>query len=336
ESVLVFLFCFMTLWNLAFHVLVYFPLQDSPDVQSYLGLARMEWDQNPVRQYRVIIPLLASGLDHLSAWAIDRLQPWSFEGDFSLCFSFLMVNTFIMSVVLWLIYRICRSFDAPRWACALAVLAVLSSRWTAELAGLPLVDSLYLLTLTAALFAMQTGNRAFWIFSILMGPWAKEAYVFMVPLLLYYSPVKKRETLLWLLVSGILVFSFRFAHDWMLGISWGNSFAESFDSWNTISSSLFRLFSFHGVYELFSVVGYWSFIPLIAFWNSSKPVREKLGAIPAYGYAYLLVVLIQALLSSDLSRMFFLSAPVVAVAIAISLHRLHSKYAAIKAEGISK
>lgn len=335
ESGLIFILSFIILWNLGFHILIYFPLAQSPDIQTYLGLSHLHFDESLVRQYRIIIPLLASLLHFFFGWFFDLFHPWTFEGDFSLCFSFLLVNTFIMALALTFIFKLCRSFQLSYVPCLFAWVAVLSSRWSAELSGLPLVDSLYFLSLVLTIYGLITGKNKWVFFSILIGPWAKESYLFMIPVILIFMPGNRLKTLGYIGLSGVLVFSFRFALDAYLGRSMMNSFYEDISSINSVELSLKRLMSFHGIYDLFGVIGFWILIPIFIWFTDWKLFIHKYKRVFPLFNAYLLIVLVQALLSSDLSRMFYLAIPVIAVWISISLNIFNLKYL-LNAKGRSK
>ncbi|MBK8450506.1 MAG: hypothetical protein IPL42_10990 [Saprospiraceae bacterium] len=322
EDTWVYTFSFIILWNLGFHILIYFPLHESPDIQTYLGIAQLHFDDSLVRQYRVLVPFMAFLINGSFGWLFESLKPWSFEGDFSLCFSFLMVNTLIMSFVLLYIFKLCRIFKLGFWYCVMALIAVLSSRWTAELAGLPLVDSLFVLSLVLLLLGIVNNQNTYLIASIFLGPWSKEAYIFMVPLILYFNRDQIVKWIGYLFCSGVIVFSFRFCLDWYLGRSFFQSLHEDAAALFTISKSFQRVFSFHGIYELFSIVGFWIFIPFIAWYHFSKPYLIESKTTRNLFYTYLGIVFILALLSGDLGRMFYLSIPVFAVWIAIGLHKM--------------
>lgn len=318
EESLIFGISFFILFNLGFHILIYFPLALSPDIQNYLSMAELDFDQSPVRRYRVIIPFFAYLLNTSFGWFFDLFHPWSFDSDFSLCFSFLLINTFIMSIVMMIIYKLCKSLEIERIYCFIAIIAVLSGRWTSELAGLPLIDSLYLLSLVFALYGLLTKQWIYIIVSIWLGPWTKEAYIFMVPIIIYFAKTLRLRMCIHLLLSGIFVFSFRFFLDQLMGQNMLQSLREDMSSFSSIGISLQRLFSFHGIYDMFSVIGFWFIIPILAILKyRNEFVRYQKEYIILF-MIYLMIVIFQALLSTDLSRMFYLSIPVIAVWIGIS------------------
>ncbi len=320
EAFLIFAISFFILWNLGFHILVYFPLDQSPDIQNYLAMAQLDFDQSPVRRYRIIIPLAAWFINSTFGWCFNAFHPWSFEGNFSLCFSFLLINTTIMSLAVVMIYKLCKSFHPGFWFCVLATIAVLSSRYSSELAGLPLVDSLYFLSMVLALFGLKTRQSAYVIASIWIGPWSKEAFVFMVPLILVFAKTERLLMIKHLALSGILVFSFRILFDHYQGHPLMSSIQEDFSSFDSMGISLMRLFSFHGLYDLFSIAGFWLLIPIFAAIRYKSAFESSFSGNSSMMFnSYLIIVMFQALLSTDLSRMFYLAIPVIAVWLSISL-----------------
>lgn len=316
---LIFIFSFIVLWNLAFHILIYFPLHQSPDILDYLAMAQLDFDRSPIRCYRVIIPLLAYLLNASAGWLFDLIHPWTFEGDFSLCLSYLLINTTILSFAMVIIARMCRLHVSDYWLLYIVITAAMSSRWSAEIAGLPLVDSLYFACLCCALFGLQYSKWNYLIAAIWIGPWAKEAFIFMVPvILLFCSPFRKRM-MVHLILSGVVVFSFRFLFDSWYGRDWFMSISRDLETFSSIGISFRRLLSLHGLYDVFSVIGFWFLLPiLIMIWNKKKLLESYSSHARLYG-AFLIIVIFQALLSTDLARMLYLAMPIIAVWIAIGL-----------------
>lgn len=314
---------FFVLLPLGFTLLLYFPQELSPDIQTYLGLAQGEWNQSAVRRYRLIIPLLAGTLDGIFHPILDRLQPWTFNGDFSLSVCFLLVNAGLMSCVAWIIFKIGRLYPLNPMALTVLLLSFYSNRWTLEIAALPLIDSLYLIAIVTALYGRLSGNEAWLRFSIFLGPWAKESYLFMLPFILLDERRLVYRRIPYLLASGLLVFGFRAVWDFLNGYSWTASLAEDFSSLQTLPESLHRLFSFHGLYELLSVAGLWSLLMVYALLKHKKTFLSLVSLKGTQVYwIYLPMVLVQALLSGDLGRMFYLAIPVVALVTGIAFQSI--------------
>jgi len=320
----IFLLSFLCLSSLGFTLMLYFPMHESPDIQSYLGIAQGEWDQNIIRKYRIIIPLLAGGLNKILQPALAGFQPWSFQYPFSLCTSFLLINSMVMSLVAVLLYQMGRSFQLSHFACLGMLIYFFTNRWTQEITALPLVDSLYILAITLLLSGLVMKKEDWVIISIFIGPWSKEAFVFMLPMLLYCKEQTiLRNRIICLLVSGTMVFGFRLWWDFQTHQALDASLQENISSVSTIPSSFVRLISFHGLYELFSLTGLWIILLAWAGWKHRQAFYSLVCSQGTwFFYTHFFLVLLQALLSGDLGRMFYLAIPWSALWIGCAIHSL--------------
>lgn len=309
DAWLVLFVSFSVLFSLAFEVMLFFPMDQSPDIQDYLKMAVGEWEQSPVRMYRVLVPFFAGMVHSCFGWLFEFLQPESFNGNFSLCFSFLLVNTWLMSVASVFIYKLSKVFGMKTWQSVFSLIPFLSCRWTLEISGLPLVDSLYFLSLVILLFAYFNKNKNLMLASIFIGPWAKEAYVFFIPLILYMNRDHLIKCVSYLLASGILVFGFRFNWDGYLQNNFLDSFKHDADSFSTIGYSLDKITSFHGIYDVFSVCGFWILIPMYVWMKNSFKLNYKLNQERIVAVLFIVAVFFQMLLSGDIARMLYLSMP---------------------------
>ena len=309
-----FVFSFAVIFGAAFTLLLNYKydIVTNPDLKTYLGLANFDFHQSPVRRYRIIIPFLAAGVNYFFSPVFTFLKPWNFQGsDFSICMSFLVVNCIIMSIFGVIIFRLCKLYGASAFGSLIGLLAVLTCRWTPYFAGIPCVDSLYLLIIAMALLGLKTKNNKLIIAVILIGPLAKESFIFIAPLLLVFSNMNKWKLVGWFLLSAIIIFSFRYYFDIINNLSINEGLKSDFEHTGNISSSLHRLFSFHGIYEIFSIFGIWGVLFLLLL---VKGFRNGIQLqMPAYILFYLVIVLIHALLSTELARMFYLAIPVIAI-----------------------
>lgn len=314
NPLIVFLFSFAILFGPAFALFDSFNYDfiASPDLGNYLGLANLDFDQSPVRKYRVIVPFLAAGVNFIFGPIFTALSPDTFPGpDFSMCMSFFLVNTTLMSIFGVLVYRLCREFGASHMAALIGLLSVLTCRWTFYLAGLPYVDSLYLVVIGMTLLGIKTKNSTLIIASIMVGPWAKESFLFIAPLIFFFSHISKLKQIVLFIISAAVVFAFRYFVDAVSGTPFNESLHTDINHLSNIADSLRRLFSFHGVYEVISIFGLWG---LLFFFLLRKNVRDTVsGKTPVYFLIYIVIVLVHALLSTDLARMFYLATPVLAV-----------------------
>lgn len=318
ENTVVFLFCFAVIFGPAYALFdsYDYDMVANPDLETYLGLANFDFDQSPIRKYRVIVPLIASGLDYLFGGVLEMAAPNFFPGpDFSMCLSFLLINSVFMSIFGLLIYLICKEYGATIPAAILAVLTVLTSRWTAYFAGIPIVDSLYLVIIGLTILGIKIKNVPLVTLAIFIGPWAKESFIFVAPLIFFFSSIKKWKQILLFAASAFIVFSFRYFFDKSCDISQNIGLSSDFEHVRNVSAALKRLFSFHGIYEMFSILGFWN---LLFIFLIKKEVRLTIiQSTSLFTILFFIVIFVHAILSTELYRMFYLATPVLAVWIAL-------------------
>lgn len=307
----VFIISLAAIHGVSFHVMDVTTATDNKDCLTYLGLAEFDFDQYPVRKYRIIIPFVASAIDYLFGSVFDYLAPWTFSGDFSMGMSFLIINNLLFALAGVFVFRYVYNSTGQILASFVGLISVLTCRWTGFLAGLPLVDSLYFLVLVMALLGLKTRNVKLILWSIFLGPWAKESFIFIAPIIFFYAPIKKEKQILYFFISGILVFTSRFLIDYHSGASTMAAFEEDFDHFNNIAVSLGRLFSFHGLYEVFSVTGFWVLLLVPAILRETA--KKHLLTLRGFEWWYVVSVLFQAVISTDIARMLFLLTPVLAL-----------------------
>ena len=312
RDIIILLFTLALLFGGSFSVIDNYNIDNCVDCQTYLSLSQGDFDQSPVRRYRVIVPLLASFTDKTAGPLFDFFHPDTFNGNFSLQFSFMLVNSLLMSLFGLLIFRLCYSYTGSLFASLAGLIAVFSCRWTFYISALPLVDSLYLVSIAALLLGIRERNRILVILSVLIGPWAKESYIFLVPLILFYGPLKKSHRAGWLALSGVIVFTFRFCFDRALGSGFTESIAADTEHFGYITESLRRIFSLHGIYDILSVTGLWILL-LVPAALQGKLLSSIFKSIDSSVYIYLAAVLLQVLLSTDIARMYYLATPFLAI-----------------------
>lgn len=298
--------------------MIYFPFAESPDIQTYIGLAQFDFDQSAVRKYRVLVPFLAAALDFILHPLLDLLKPWSFDQDFSLCFCFLLINSTIMATAHLFLYKLCRHYNLSALACTLGITVALSSRWTYEISALPLVDGLYFCCTLFCLYGLLVKNKLILGLGIFIGPWSKESFVFFIPLYIYLSYPSIKNLLSKIILSGIIIFLFRYLFDLYTGNTPWESLEEDLGSIATIPQSLDRLMSLHGLYELVSVPGLFLLFIALTWAKHRAAFQQFLQGDRNWIVIYFIIVLIHALLSKDIGRMFYLSIPVFVLWTAVS------------------
>jgi hypothetical protein len=314
ENLILFLFCFAILFGPAYALFdsYNYDVIANPDIKTYLGLANFDFGQSPIRKYRVIIPLLASGFNYMLGPIFSRITPHTFPGpDFSMCMSFLIVNSIFMSVFGMLVYRLCKEFVVSGIAVIVGLLSVLTCRWTSYYAGLPGVDSLYLVIIAMTLLGIKTQNSKLIIVAIFIGPWAKESFIFVAPLLFFFSSVKKWKLVVLFGASGFLVFLFRYYLDMYSNATFGSGLNSDLAHIQNITASLKLLFSFQGIYQITSVFGMWSLLFVFLLNSRFRAILKQNTTL--YLVVFLFIVLIHLLLSSDIARMLYLASPVFAI-----------------------
>ena len=276
-------------------------------------------------RYRVLVPAAAAVVATPIAKVYGRVWPQRPAGQWPLRFAFYLVNCLLLAAAGACWFNAARLAGAAPAAAALAMLAVLTSRWAEYAAGLPLTDSLYLLIFGLSYYAVRRGPHGKWalVAALILGPLAKESFVFLVPWLFWFG----RSTLAWpkqLLSLAAGVTALLVVHyfiDAQIGASATQAVSNAFEHIENITYSLHRAASTKGLGELLSIFGLFTVIIPVAYWLQN---RYRNGSTTAFhaslGWAdlgLLAVVAIHMLLSGDLGRMGYLAAPVFCSALAL-------------------
>lgn len=298
----------------------------NPDIESYLHMAKLDFEESPVRRYRPIVPLLAGLIDVVLGPLVEQVRPWTFPyEDFSLAFSFLLVNLGIMGLVSVVLYKLVGYVTDRPLTKALAILAVLSARWAVYFAGIPIVDSLYLLAICILLYAMIQRDGRLLVFSFIVGVISRESFLLFLPLLLF-PMTSMRYRLLAGVSAALAVFLLKWGIDYYIGADMRVSIDRDLAHWHNISASIQRLFSFHGLYEVFSILGFWWLPATIGLWV----VRlKKHRSIPRWAIAFCSCIVVHALLSTELARMLYLATPLLMMAVALGVDRVVDRSKAV-------
>ena len=313
--------------NLAYPMYVHFDFSHSPDTRSYLRMATGQFDSVRVtHRYRVLVPAAAAVVAAPLAQLYGRVWPQRPAGQWPLRFAFYLVNCLVLAAAAACWFNAARSTGASPEAAALAMLAVLTSRWAEYAAGLPLTDSLYLLVFGLSYYAVRRGPAGNWalVLALLLGPLAKESFLFLVPWLLWFG----RKALAWpkqLLALGggvAALFTVHYFVDSQLGAPATESVTNALAHVVNILYSLQRAASPKGLGELLSIFGLLTLIVPLAVWlenrqctNPSTPFYTSLGRAEI---GLLAVVVVHMLLSGDLGRMGYLAAPVFCSSLALA------------------
>jgi len=322
ELVLVYLLALGILAGPAYTMYVHYDFSHSLDTRSYLSMARGEFKGVSVtRRYRVLVPAAATAI----AWPLEqvyaRIWPQRAATDWPLRLAFYVLNTLLMAGTGLVLYQTCRLYGASAAAAALAVVAVLCSRWAVYITGLPLVDSLYMLVFALAFYAVRSGSKLVLIAVLVLGWQAKESFVFLVPWLLLFGrrALGWPAQLAWAALGAGLAFGVRHWIDSRIGAPPAESMQNALNHFENIAYSLKRLLSVKGIGEIFSVFGFFWLVLLVGWRGGATQRTQWLTPLGWQGLLFVAVVLVHMFLSGDLGRMGYLSAPVFAVAFALIL-----------------
>ena len=311
--------------NLAYPMYVHYDFSHSLDTRSYLRMASGRFDSvNVTRRYRVLVPGAAAIIAAPMARTYARIWPQRPAGQWPLRFAFYLVNCLLVGAAGACWFNAARQAGAVPAAAALAMLAVLSSRWAEYAAGLPLTDSLYLLVFGLAYYAVRRGSGggwAIWI-ALLLGPLAKESFLLLVPWLLWFG----RPALAWprqlaALAAGLtLLFIVHHLVDSRLAVSAGQSVSNALSHFYNLGYSVRRATSLKGLGELLSIFGLFSLLPPLALGYqrpAQAPLPSIFGTLGGPEIGLIAVVGVHMLLSGDLGRMGYLAAPAFSTMLAL-------------------
>jgi hypothetical protein len=286
------------------------------DTRTYLGLAKFQLNQHPVRKYRVIVPALAA-LVNIGSPIWQRLAPTAFPGDFSTPFSFFVVNLFFMSLLGLVIYKYILNFGIGRLYAILGLLVMLTCRYTADFTGLAMIESSYFLVVAYTLFAIKTQNSKALIACIFIGPFVKEAFIFIAPLIFFFGHIDKRKQIAYFLLSGALVFGFRYLFDIYSGAPVAEGINSDVGHIVRIKDNLKEMVGIQGIYQICMVGGLWFSFIIATF--TIKPAKELFGKLDRLHLMFLISVFVQMVLSGNFARMLFSAMPLICLIVAFCL-----------------
>ncbi|OGX89490.1 hypothetical protein [Hymenobacter coccineus] len=310
--------------NLSYPVYRHYDFSYSPDTRSYLRMATGRFDSVSItRRYRVLVPAAAAALAAPITQGYGHVWPARASAQWTLRFAFYLINCLLLGAAGAIWYNTARQAGASAGAAALAMLALLTSRWAAYEAGLPLTDSLYAVVFGLGYYAFRRGPGAGWAIAValLLGPLAKESFIFLLPWLMWYGrralPLSRQ---LQLLAVGLgALFAVHWAIDSCISAPATESVTNAISHTENIRYSLHRAFNLKGIGELLSIFGLYTLILPVAFWRarSTPTVTRWYASLGLAELLLLAVVAIHMLLSGDLGRMGYLAAPVACTALAL-------------------
>lgn len=323
ENRLVFCLCLLLIAGMGMSVLFDYNLANAVDQKSYWGMAQLDFHTSQHRKYRFVIPLLAGGVNALIQGIAHLVRPNSLAGDFSLKFSFYLVNLSICALWLTLIFKYCRAYGLGRLAALIGLLSVVTNRWTAQYVGTPHTDLLFCLAIICMLYGIKTKQSLFLFAAIFLGPVSKESFLFAAPVL-FFSFWPFWKTSLWLFVSGVLVFFSRYIIDTITHQGMMQSIAADMSIISYIPSQFARLKIMGYWIELFAAFGLWWLLPILERFLFGKMPRTLAFFKEPYVLAFLLTALFQIILNGEFARMVYMLMPVYAVVVGFAAERIIS------------
>lgn len=323
---MVFVFCLAVITGPAVSILFAFDLSQFNDCQTYLGLANFDFDQSPIRRFRVLIPFAASLLNSIFGNVFDKFAPSYFTGDFGLPFSFFIINATLMSYFGLLIYRYCQAYGLRPVIALAGVMVMLTSRYTIYFSALPLVDSLFCVTVAMSLLGIKEKNTTMLVWAIFLGPFAKEAFIFIAPLIFFFSHISKKKLALYFILSGILVFSYRYIYELYAPPTELSGLEADLYHIYLVPKFIPVLFSFYGIYKIFSTLFIWALIPLVAFVAVPGYLKKLWQNKDKTILWFMVSIVFQMLLSVSVERMFYIAMPVLCLLVAVSINNLINIY----------
>ena len=267
------------------------------DSRSYLRMSLFAYaETSDVHHYRVIVPT-AAGL--LSRYIVKPLFA-DFASEFFKAerLSFWLINSLLVSLCAYIVFiTLCEHYGFNFSISVITAIVFVTSRHVILITATPLVDSLLLLSIMLLWLALKSGRYSVFLISVVIGPWAKESYIFMVPIILIYCKKGIVKTIVPLLLSGMIVLGGRYLVDKLSGLDQIENIAASFRHLSNLASSLRLLLTLKGLFDVFTLLGaFWCLVFLFPFY------RGKLKGPEVYIWLFLPLGLIQMLLKDHACR----------------------------------
>lgn len=320
------MFCLAVILGPAIATLFEYDLTRFPDCNTYLSLAHFDLAQNPVRCYRVIIPFAAALLNFLFGGIFSKLTPAYFTGNFSLPFSFFLINTMLTAWFGLLIYRLNRVCHISSVPALIGTLTMLTCRYTVYMAALPLVDSLFCVVIALTLLGIKEKNTKMLLWAIFLGPCAKESFIFIAPLIFFFSHLDKKKQLFYFLLSGILVFACRYVYSVYAHIPPSGWLAADMAHAPNLLYYLPKPFTFYTLNKILMNTGLWIMAPILVLIIKRGKTGNLFNSKDKFLAWFLVAVLVQMLLSGSVERMFYLAMPVICIVVGWSVGEIMKLY----------
>jgi hypothetical protein len=273
-------------------------------------MSKGEMNVNPVHRYRLFIPSLAKVVAYPLEKVYTKLWPHRAESLWPLQLSYFIINVLLTAFYGVVCYWILQKYTDNLLAIVIGLVAILSSRWVAYIAGLPLTDSLYLITIALLLYSIKIQHTILFVTTVLLGGLMKESFLLFAPLIAFAGPLKWYYRVSLVGTSLIILFGFHALIDSIYPLQSSvevnkETLVEIFIRHVHKTSDTFQeLASVRGVGEIFTVMGVFTF--LLIYGALNPVIRNYWKAhVEFYYVIFFACILIHALISGDAARMFY-------------------------------
>lgn len=330
-QLLPYLLCLAIIIGPAYNMYVHYDFSHSSDTESYLAMSNGDYSVNPVHRYRFLIPFAAKVVAMPLQAVYTKLWPHRAESLWPLQLAYFIINVFITAFYGWIVYRLLRLYSSQLTAVVIALVAILSSRWVAYIAGLPLTDSLYLVAIASLLYSIKSNNLILFALTVLLGGLAKESFLLFAPLIILAGPGNWYLRLALVTGSLIILFGEHALVDLWLPMTETAAVAKEslleifIRHVNQTGDTLRALLSVRGLGEIFTVIGIFTFIPVYGVLNTSCRQAWSMR-IEKYYWFFFGCIVVHALISGDAARMFYFGSALYGVLIVTCAEQMISKW----------
>jgi hypothetical protein len=305
----VWLLCLSLLVGSSYNTYLAYERFYNPDTETYMNIARFNFrGQSLIRRYRIIIPAAAALVSKPISLFYNTLFQDKREGaDWPLITGFFIVNGLVMATAGLFIYLICVHYNVSRLATLIGLMAfTVGGRWQSFDTGHPNTDSLCILVTAMLVYALLKQRTGLLLAAILIGPFSKESFIFFVPLIVWFA----KGNLRWKAVAALIIaygIHIAFRH-WVDAQDISNmqlSVHADMEHFDNILISLQKFVSVKGWGEMFTMYGLFTFIYVAAF--CYKSIRAfMVRHLTFFNICFIGIMLVHAILSGEISRMFFI------------------------------
>jgi Serpentine type 7TM GPCR chemoreceptor Sri len=341
---LVFFIALTVLVSGAYSVYRHYDYSYSADADSYVRMAQGDFYHTSItHRYRWIEPVTVGLVAKPMGAAMNVVWKGRGDSEMAIRFIFFGLNVVLMAIFGVFLYKIAVSECVKTPFAMLSMIFLLTTRWGIDNAGLPLVEALYLLVIAAFARALQTNNWRLLAFAILIGPMAKESFVFYLPLLALFFIKKHQQTMQisnenptfdarkqvfyiigLLCLSAIFCIGSRYYIDIKTGTHYQQETHNFVRHLDNIRTNAFAALKPKGWFEAFSAVGLGGIVLFITL--IIKDLRQTvLPQIPLWAWAILAAAIVQGLLG-EWGRMLYYACPLYVIWLGKGIGNINMKY----------